>query len=56
MWVIILPDLVRLALAILCNIIGDFESLSLRSSMKWVGTKVLGGGVYCWPSQDEAVS
>ena len=44
-WITILPDLVRLALAILCNVIGDFESLLLRSSTKWVGTKILGGGV-----------
>ena len=55
-WITILPDLVRLVLAILCNVIGDFESLLLRSSTKWVGTKILGGGLYCWPLQDEAVS
>jgi len=44
-WITILPDLVRLVLAILCNANGDLESLSLRSSMNWVGTNVSGEGV-----------
>ena len=45
MWITILPDLVRLALAILCDANGDLESLPLRSSTNWVGTKVSGEGV-----------